>query len=93
MLITESQLRRIIREAIVSASQEYIEGPEAAMSRTKKFLPELLRLYSFLVLGSKDHKAAINAAMDAAEVSPELRPMILSTLLMIPPEFFISRSS
>lgn len=89
MRISESQLRRIIRETIVSASQEYIEGPEAAMSRTQASLR--LRLSDQLpALGSEEHLKMIQDSMDDAGVTDvSHRDMISSALKMIPPKFLI----
>lgn len=92
MRISESQLRRIIRETIVSASQEYIEGPEAAMSRTQEAL--VRRLIALLPEpGSVDHIRLIQDSMDESGViDASQRDMISRALKMIPPKIMISQS-
>lgn len=92
MRITESQLRRIIRETIVSASRDYIEGPEAAMTRTQSSLAD--KLSSLLpVLGSGDYLSMIKDSMDESGVTDiSQRDMISGALKLIPPQIIISQA-
>lgn len=93
MRITESQLRRIIREERVSASQDYLAGPEAAMSRTQSALAR--RLIDLLpAQGSPEHLEMLSASMDDQEITdPALRSMIIGALKMIPPHSMITQLS
>lgn len=91
---TESHLRQLIRETLVSAGSAYTSSKEAPK---QKFEAELIRMaheraadVMRMMPGSLEHLEMIETALDAAGITEKsLRDLVSRPFTMIPPSFLL----